>query len=28
MYDGGHCAYQLPESLGWPAFAGDVDVGV
>jgi hypothetical protein len=28
MYDGGHGADQLPESLDWPGFAGDVDVGV
>jgi hypothetical protein len=28
LYDGGHGADQLPESLGWPGFAGDVDAGV
>jgi hypothetical protein len=28
MYDGGHGADQLPESLDRPAFAGDVDVAV
>jgi len=28
LYDGGHGADQLPESLDWPAFAGDVDIAV
>ena len=28
LYDGGHGADQLPESLDWPGFAGDVDAGV
>jgi hypothetical protein len=28
MYDGGHGADQLPESLDWPGFAGDVDAPV
>jgi hypothetical protein len=26
--EGGHGADQLPESLGWPGFAGDVYAGV
>jgi hypothetical protein len=28
LYDGGHGADQLPESLDWLGFAGDVDAGV
>ena len=28
MYDGGHGADQLPESLDWLGFAGDLDAGV
>ena len=28
LYDGGHGADQLAESLDWPGFAGDVDAGV
>ena len=28
VYDGGHGADQLAESLDWPGFAGDVDAGV
>jgi hypothetical protein len=28
LYDGGHGADQLPESLDWPGFAGDVDAGL
>jgi hypothetical protein len=28
MYHDGHGADQLPESLDWPAFAGDVDAAV
>jgi hypothetical protein len=28
MYDGGHGPDELPESLDWLGFAGDVDAGV